>query len=154
PVCTGTGGTYRYVRRPRPPVVAVCGSPVAAEKDRGDVPYPVPFRLLGDEAKGWLDTTYLSHTGNIRISRGNKKIEPRQRLLSAVSVGTRVKEVWDMNIHSDAHESIVAWSENESWSSVVASGVRGLQIIKKDGMVENQISLLPGLRICANGNLR
>ncbi|RRT51313.1 hypothetical protein B296_00033093, partial [Ensete ventricosum] len=63
------------------------------------VPYPVPFRLLGDEAKGWLDTTYLSHTGNIRISRGNK-------------------------------------------------------IIKKDGMVENQISLLPGLRICANGNLR
>lgn len=36
------------------------------------VPYPVPFRLLGDEAKGWLDTTYLSHTGNIRISRGNK----------------------------------------------------------------------------------
>jgi hypothetical protein len=21
------------------------------------VPYPVPFQLLGDEAKGWLDTT-------------------------------------------------------------------------------------------------
>lgn len=36
------------------------------------VPYPVPFRLLGDEAKGWLDTTYLSQSGNIRISRGNK----------------------------------------------------------------------------------
>lgn len=36
------------------------------------VPYPVPFRLLGDEAKGWLDTTYLSNSGNIRISRGNK----------------------------------------------------------------------------------
>lgn len=36
------------------------------------VPYPVPFKLLGDEAKGWLDTTYLSPTGNIRISRGNK----------------------------------------------------------------------------------
>nr|GMD13094.1 probable plastid-lipid-associated protein 12, chloroplastic isoform X2 [Ipomoea batatas] len=36
------------------------------------VPYPVPFRLLGDEAKGWLDTTYLSQTGNLRISRGNK----------------------------------------------------------------------------------
>lgn len=36
------------------------------------VPYPVPFRLLGDEAKGWLDTTYLSTTGNLRISRGNK----------------------------------------------------------------------------------
>lgn len=36
------------------------------------VPYPVPFRLLGDEAKGWLDTTYLSQSGNVRISRGNK----------------------------------------------------------------------------------
>ena len=38
------------------------------------VPYPVPFRLLGDEAKGWLDTTYLSKSGNLRISRGNKVI--------------------------------------------------------------------------------
>lgn len=36
------------------------------------VPYPVPFRLLGDEAKGWLDTTYLSPSGDLRISRGNK----------------------------------------------------------------------------------
>lgn len=36
------------------------------------VPYPVPFRLLGDEAKGWLDTTYLSPSGNLRISKGNK----------------------------------------------------------------------------------
>lgn len=34
------------------------------------IPYPVPFRLLGDEAKGWLDTTYLGE--NVRISRGNK----------------------------------------------------------------------------------
>lgn len=36
------------------------------------VPYPVPFKLLGDEAKGWLDTTYLSKSGNLRISKGNK----------------------------------------------------------------------------------
>ena len=27
----------------------------------------VPFKLLGDEAKGWLDTTYLSP--RLRISR-------------------------------------------------------------------------------------
>lgn len=52
------------------------------------VPYPVPFRLLGDEAKGWLDTTYLSHTGNIRISRGNKCREP---LLSYRRVQTQDK---------------------------------------------------------------
>jgi hypothetical protein len=30
----------------------------------------VPFRLLGNEAKGWLDTTYLSE--RLRVSRGNK----------------------------------------------------------------------------------
>ena len=34
------------------------------------VPYPVPFALLGDEAKGWLDTSYLGR--DVRISRGNK----------------------------------------------------------------------------------
>jgi hypothetical protein len=34
------------------------------------IPYPVPFKLLGDEAKGWLDVTYVSK--NLRISRGNK----------------------------------------------------------------------------------
>nr|ACU19840.1 unknown [Glycine max] len=67
------------------------------------VPYPVPFRLLGDEAKGWLDTTYLSSSGNLRISRGNKgttfvlqkQTEPRQRLLTAISSGKGIKEAID-----------------------------------------------------------
>ncbi|GAX78326.1 hypothetical protein CEUSTIGMA_g5768.t1 [Chlamydomonas eustigma] len=36
------------------------------------IPYPVPFRLLGDETKGWLDVTYMSPDGNFRLSRGNK----------------------------------------------------------------------------------
>ena len=34
------------------------------------IPYPVPFRLLGKEAEGYLDTSYLSET--LRISKGNK----------------------------------------------------------------------------------
>ena len=34
------------------------------------IPYPVPFALLGDEAKGWLDTTYLGK--DVRVSKGNK----------------------------------------------------------------------------------
>ena len=34
------------------------------------VPYPVPFRLLGKEAAGFLDTLYLSEA--LRISKGNK----------------------------------------------------------------------------------
>ena len=43
------------------------------------VPYPVPFETLsklpgdlGDEVKGFLDTTYLSPDGSFRLSRGNK----------------------------------------------------------------------------------
>ena len=34
------------------------------------LPYPVPFELLGDNAKGWLQTDYI--TPNLRLSRGNK----------------------------------------------------------------------------------
>mmetsp|Transcript_54789 Transcript_54789/g.102732 ORF Transcript_54789/g.102732 Transcript_54789/m.102732 type:complete len:601 (+) Transcript_54789:74-1876(+) len=34
------------------------------------LPYPVPFDLLGDNAKGWLQTDYL--TEKLRLSRGNK----------------------------------------------------------------------------------
>mmetsp|Transcript_28894 Transcript_28894/g.41176 ORF Transcript_28894/g.41176 Transcript_28894/m.41176 type:complete len:578 (-) Transcript_28894:42-1775(-) len=34
------------------------------------IPYPVPFKLLGDEAKGWIDNTYVSQ--KFRIARGNK----------------------------------------------------------------------------------
>jgi len=37
---------------------------------RGVTFYVFGDRLLGDEAKGWLDTTYLSP--QVRISRGNK----------------------------------------------------------------------------------
>ncbi len=35
-----------------------------------DLPYPVPFDLLGENAKGWLQTDYL--TSSLRLSRGNK----------------------------------------------------------------------------------
>ena len=34
------------------------------------IPYPVPFRLLGKEAEGFVDTSYLSET--LRVSTGNK----------------------------------------------------------------------------------
>ncbi|CAG9464404.1 unnamed protein product [Pedinophyceae sp. YPF-701] len=36
------------------------------------IPYPVPFRLLGDESKGWIDVTYLSDDREFRLTRGNK----------------------------------------------------------------------------------
>lgn len=34
------------------------------------IPYPVPFRLLGNLAVGWLDVTYLED--GLRIARGNR----------------------------------------------------------------------------------
>ena len=36
------------------------------------IPYPVPFKLLGDETKGFIDVTYLAPDGGFRLSRGNK----------------------------------------------------------------------------------
>ncbi|PKA66460.1 putative plastid-lipid-associated protein 12, chloroplastic [Apostasia shenzhenica] len=108
------------------------------------VPYPVPFRLLGDEAKGWLDTTYLSNSGILRISRGNKgttfvlqKIaDPRQKLLSAVSSGTGVTEAGD-----------------RSWQEVVAYGFKGWQIVRKSGKLENSVNPFPGFRLRAGGSI-
>uniref|UniRef100_A0A0D9WYN8 Plastid lipid-associated protein/fibrillin conserved domain-containing protein n=1 Tax=Leersia perrieri TaxID=77586 RepID=A0A0D9WYN8_9ORYZ len=138
------------------------------------VPYPVPFRLLGDEAKGWLDTTYLSRTGNIRISRGNKgttfvlqkSADQRQMLLSAISAGTGVKEAIDdlassrQGIEADlntlAGEWQLLWSsetEGESWSSVASAGLKGVQIMKEDGQVKNLVKPLPGVNFNASGNI-
>jgi PAP_fibrillin len=37
-----------------------------------NIPYPVPFKLLGDETKGWIDITYLNEDGTFRLTRGNK----------------------------------------------------------------------------------
>ncbi|XP_072984228.1 probable plastid-lipid-associated protein 12, chloroplastic isoform X1 [Typha latifolia] len=139
------------------------------------VPYPVPFKLLGDEAKGWLDTTYLSHTGNIRISRGNKgttfvlqkKIDTRQRLFSAISAGVGILEVIDELITSNQNEGKgdlgtlegkwqLLWAsqaEDESWSSIASRGLKGMQMIKKEGELENLVVPIPGFSLNAIGNL-
>ncbi|CAM0905790.1 unnamed protein product [Alopecurus aequalis] len=138
------------------------------------VPYPVPFRLLGDEAKGWLDTTYLSRGGNIRISRGNKgttfvlqkNADPRQTLLSAISAGTGVKEVIDdltssgkgveADLKSLAGEWQLLWAsqtEDGSWSSVASAGLKDLQTIKEDGQLKNLVNPFPGVSLRARGNI-
>lgn len=59
------------------------------------LPYPVPFRILGDERKGWLDVTYMSADGHFRLSRGNKgtlfvlsrDVTSKERLLAALARG-------------------------------------------------------------------
>ncbi|TYI13937.1 hypothetical protein ES332_A08G093400v1 [Gossypium tomentosum] len=136
------------------------------------VPYPVPFRLLGDEAKGWLDTTYLSHSGNLRISRGNKgttfvlqkKTDPRQKLLAAISTGTGVEEAIDEFISlskSVAKDEPVLlegewqmiWSsqvETDSWLENAGNGLMGSQIVKNEQM-KFLVSILPGIRFSMIG---
>ncbi|KAK9673703.1 hypothetical protein RND81_12G184800 [Saponaria officinalis] len=136
------------------------------------VPYPVPFKLLGDEAKGWLDTTYLSDSGNIRISRGNKgttfvlqkETEPRQELLSAISTGKRVIEAMDKLISATEYEDEepqllegewkMIWSsqvETDSWLENAANGLMGTQIIKKDGQLRFLVDIVLGLRFSMSG---
>ncbi|GKU94180.1 hypothetical protein SLEP1_g7706 [Rubroshorea leprosula] len=136
------------------------------------VPYPVPFRLLGDEAKGWLDTTYLSPSGDLRISRGNKgttfvlqkKTEPRQNLLAAISTGTGIKEAIDEFISlnqstaTDGKELLegewqMIWSsqvETDSWLENAGNGLMGKQIVK-DGQLKFTVNMLPGVRFSMNG---
>ncbi|EFJ23198.1 hypothetical protein SELMODRAFT_150691 [Selaginella moellendorffii] len=131
------------------------------------VPYPVPFRLLGDEAKGWLDTTYLSPSGNIRISRGNKgttfvlqkTLDPRQRLLAAISSKKDVEKVIEELVELNSTESPaeldalagkwrLVWSSQGSdanWLQKLTSGLPSWQIVKAaSGDLENLVELLPG----------
>ncbi|XP_042488377.1 probable plastid-lipid-associated protein 12, chloroplastic [Macadamia integrifolia] len=137
------------------------------------VPYPVPFRLLGDEAKGWLDTTYLSPSGNIRISRGNKgttfvlqkKTGPRQKLLSAISTESGVIEAIDDFISQNQSlakeqpellegEWQLIWSsqtETDSWLVNAANGLMGKQIVKENGQLKFLVDILLGLRFSMNG---
>ncbi|XP_030512632.1 probable plastid-lipid-associated protein 12, chloroplastic [Rhodamnia argentea] len=137
------------------------------------VPYPVPFRLLGDEAKGWLDTTYLSESGNLRISRGNKGTtfvlqkltEPRQLLLSAISTGKGIEKAIDEITSSSKNkgdselelvegEWNMIWSsqmETDSWIENAANGLMGTQIVKKSAQMKFVANILPGLRFSMNG---
>ncbi|XP_021728861.1 probable plastid-lipid-associated protein 12, chloroplastic [Chenopodium quinoa] len=139
------------------------------------VPYPVPFRLLGDEAKGWLDTTYLSDSGNLRISRGNKgttfvlqkETEPRQELLSAISTGIGVTEAIDKLISTaqdkDGEPQLLEgewkmiWSsqvETDSWLENAANGLMGSQIIKKDGQMKFLVDIVLGFRFSMTGTFQ
>ncbi|XP_022153755.1 probable plastid-lipid-associated protein 12, chloroplastic [Momordica charantia] len=136
------------------------------------VPYPVPFRLLGDEAKGWLDTTYLSPSGNLRISRGNKgttfvlqkKTEARQNLLVAISTGKGVEEAIEKLISKNQNDNKfekellegdwkMLWSsqmETDSWIENAANGLMGMQIIK-NGQMKFRVDMLLGLIFSMTG---
>ncbi|ESQ30365.1 hypothetical protein EUTSA_v10011532mg [Eutrema salsugineum] len=137
------------------------------------VPYPVPFRLLGDEAKGWLDITYLSPSGNLRISRGNKgttfvlqkETVPRQKLLATISRDKGVAEAIDeflasnSNSAEDDYELLegswqMIWSSQmytDSWLENAANGLMGRQIIEKDGRIKFEVNIIPAFRFSMKG---
>ncbi|XP_022849099.1 probable plastid-lipid-associated protein 12, chloroplastic isoform X2 [Olea europaea var. sylvestris] len=109
------------------------------------VPYPVPFRLLGDEAKGWLDTTYLSQSGNIRISRGNKAIDEFITLNQDV-----VKN--ELELLEGEWEMI--WSsqvETDSWIENAANGLMGKQIVKPNGDLKFLVDIFFGFKFSMTG---
>ncbi|XP_076916703.1 putative plastid-lipid-associated protein 12, chloroplastic [Bidens hawaiensis] len=137
------------------------------------VPYPVPFRLLGDEAKGWLDTTYLSQSGNLWISRGNKgsifvlqkQTGPQQKLLSAISSDSSVIQAIDefisvsKNVTTGEQPLIegewkMIWSsqmETDSWIENAANGLMGSQIIKENGKIKFLVDILFGFKFSMTG---
>ncbi|KAJ7565637.1 hypothetical protein O6H91_02G068500 [Diphasiastrum complanatum] len=136
------------------------------------VPYPVPFRLLGDEAKGWLDTTYLSPSGNFRISRGNKgtifvlqkDLDPRQHLFQAISSNMDIQKAIDellplnpteapSSLETLAGKWRLVWSsqaEDANWLQKLTSGLPSWQVVASDtGKLENLVEIFPGLRLKA-----
>lgn len=142
------------------------------------IPYPVPFRLLGDERKGWIDVTYLSPDGKFRLSRGNKgtlfvlvrEDPPKQALLQLISSAAadstieRAAESLCKNtgdgVKSPARSQTATggwrllWTKQgdtaNSLQRVLAGSVQNWQIISSDGKrLENRVKLLPGVYVRA-----
>jgi len=141
------------------------------------LPYPVPFRLLGDERKGWLDVTYLSKDGRFRLSRGNKGTlfvlvkdeSPKSRLADVSS-----KKMKEQDIESLVEQVLedetgvtrpaysreatggwrLVWTKQGSTANPLQQRltriVRNWQIISEDGSVlQNRVDLLPGVQVIA-----
>lgn len=129
------------------------------------LPYPVPFRLLGDERKGWLDVTYLSKDGQFRLSRGNKgtlfvltkEDGAKERLLKAATASTpdssEIEMLVERVLESESSSSIrrpayseearggwkLVWSQQGETANPLQQKlvrvVRNWQIISDDGKV-------------------
>ncbi|CAI7736814.1 unnamed protein product, partial [Closterium sp. NIES-53] len=138
------------------------------------LPYPVPFRLLGDEAKGWLDTSYLSPSGSLRISRGNKGttfvlrrfVTPQERLLLAIQrkqpgVEQLLAPVAAINpTRNPASSDLLPGRWRLLWSSqaseanrvqrLTAGFAKNFQVVSEDGSrLENIVELLPAVLLRA-----
>jgi hypothetical protein len=141
------------------------------------LPYPVPFRVLGDERKGWIDVTFLSKDGTFRLSRGNKGTlfvlvkddPPRQRLLDSIASGASdddVEQLIEMLRSTEgsgtanpaqSRRALGAWrlvwtrqgKNANRFQQALARQVRNWQIVTADGGLENRVEPLPGVRVRA-----
>lgn len=142
------------------------------------VPYPVPFKLLGDERKGWIDVTYLAPDGSLRLSRGNKgtlfvlakDVPAKERLLRALAQrGVRddeeVQELVEELQAAGGGEASPAssplaegtwrlvWTQQGETANplqkALANQVENFQIIRPSGRLENLVCLAPGVRVRA-----
>lgn len=140
------------------------------------VPYPVPFQLLQDERKGWIDITYLSRDGRFRLSRGNKgtlfvlvrDLPPKDRLLEAVAQkgsDAAVVELIEELEGGGRGEAAPARSQTAvgkwrlQWTQqgatanplqkALSGSVRNYQIIYEGGRLENLVEFAPWLRVRA-----
>lgn len=139
------------------------------------LPYPVPFKLLGDETKGWLDITYLD--ASLRIARGNKGTlfilvkddPPTTKLLDRIAAGAKDSEILEYieevgnssdGVVSPAKSSLAAGAWRLVWTQqgekanalqkALAKKVGNWQIISEGGAkLENRVELLPGVRVKA-----
>lgn len=145
------------------------------------IPYPVPFKTLratplGDEVKGWLDVTYLSKAGSLRLSRGNKGTlfvlarddGPAEALARGGASLTRERVLALAEELSASGRGVPAparapeaaglwrlvWSEQAPDANplqrALAGRVRNFQTISDDGAsLANVVDLLPGVRVVA-----
>jgi hypothetical protein len=141
------------------------------------LPYPVPFKLLGDERKGWLDTTFLSSDGRFRLSRGNKGTlfvlvraePPKKALLDAVAAGAPEAAIEALaeavaagggGAPAPARSPLAAGAWRLLWTKqgaganpfqrLLAGQVENYQIIGDGGAsLENRVQLAPGVRVRA-----
>lgn len=139
------------------------------------IPYPVPFRLLADERKGWLDVTYLSQNGTFRLSRGNKGtlfVLKREESLKD-TLNAALKSRKDADIEAAVDQLLtrgqgkrnpaknlltigkwrLKWTKQDKTANplqrALADKVSNWQIVREDGTVENRVDLLPGVRVKA-----
>ena len=140
-------------------------------------PYPVPFKLLGDETKGWIDITHLSKDGKFRLTRGNKGTlfvlvkddPPQDQLLERIAAKASDAEVSELvekaaaqggGAKNPAKNPVATgawkliWTKQGSTANPLqkslAGSVRNWQIVSSDGKkLENRVELLPGVRVRA-----